>query len=36
VLTSVPAAALLPYVHQRYDDITPMLAALAPAESAHA
>ncbi len=30
VLTSVPAAALLPYVHQRYDDIVPMLAALTP------
>jgi len=36
VLTSVPAAALLPYVHQRYDDITPMLAAMAPAEAARA
>lgn len=36
VLTSVPAAALLPYVHQRYDDITPMLAAMAPPEAAHA
>jgi Acetoacetate decarboxylase (ADC) len=36
VLTSVPAADLLPYVHQRYDDITPMLAAMAPTEAAHA
>ncbi len=33
VLTSVPASALLPYVHQRYDDITPMLAAMAPADA---
>ena len=33
VLTSVPGASLLPYLHQRYDDITPMLAALAPAEA---
>ena len=29
VLCSVPGAALLPYLHQRYDDITPVLAALA-------
>lgn len=29
VLCSVPAAGLLPYLHQRYDDITPMLAAMA-------
>jgi Acetoacetate decarboxylase (ADC) len=36
VLTSVPAAALLPYLHQRYDDITPMLAAMAPPEAARA
>jgi len=36
VLTSVPAAAFLPYVHQRYDDITPMLAAMAPPEAARA
>jgi acetoacetate decarboxylase len=37
VLRSVPAAALLPYLHQRYDDITPMLAALLPAGApAHA
>jgi acetoacetate decarboxylase len=36
VLTSVPAAQLLPYVHQRYDDITPMLAALAPPAEARA
>ena len=36
VLASVPAAGLLPYLHQRYDDITPMLAALAPADDARA
>jgi acetoacetate decarboxylase len=29
VLRSVPAEWLVPYLHQRYDDITPMLAALA-------
>lgn len=29
VLCSVPAAGFLPYLHQRYDDITPMLAAMA-------
>ncbi len=29
VLCSVPAAGLLPYLHQRYDDITPLLAAMA-------
>jgi acetoacetate decarboxylase len=28
VLRSVPAAQLLPFVHQRYDDIVPMLAAM--------
>jgi acetoacetate decarboxylase len=28
VLCSVPGAALLPFVHQRYDDIVPMLAGL--------
>jgi acetoacetate decarboxylase len=28
VLRSVPAASLLPFVHQRYDDVVPMLAAL--------
>ena len=36
VLTSVPAAALMPFIHQRYDDITPMLAAMAPPEAANA
>jgi acetoacetate decarboxylase len=36
VIASVPAASLLPYLHQRYDDIVPMLAALAPADDAHA
>jgi acetoacetate decarboxylase len=28
VLRSVPAANLLPFLHQRYDDVVPMLAAL--------
>ena len=28
VLRSVPAEWLLPYLHQRYDNLTPMLAAL--------
>jgi len=29
VVRSIPAEWLVPYLHQRYDDITPMLAALA-------
>jgi len=29
VLRSIPAEWLVPYMHQRYDDITPMLVALA-------
>ncbi len=36
VLATVPAAALLPFLHQRYDDITPMLAAMAPPDAARA
>src|SRR5262249_40270905 len=36
VLTRVPAAALLPFLPQRYDDITPMLAAMAPSDAARA
>jgi acetoacetate decarboxylase len=28
VLCSTPAASLMPYLHQRYDDIVPMLAAM--------
>lgn len=28
VLRSVPSAGLLPYLHQRYDDVMPMLASL--------
>lgn len=31
VLRSIPSAWLLPFLHQRYDDITPMLEALMPA-----
>jgi acetoacetate decarboxylase len=33
VLCSVPAANLLPYLHQRYDDVVPMLAALGATET---
>jgi acetoacetate decarboxylase len=33
VLRSIPAEWLVPYLHQRYDDITPMLVALAEREA---
>ena len=34
VLHSVPAASLLPFLHQRYDDVVPMLVSLGGAEAA--
>ncbi len=36
VVARVPVAGLMPYLHQRYDDITPMLAAMAPPEKTEA
>ncbi|MFN8625024.1 MAG: acetoacetate decarboxylase family protein [Candidatus Binatia bacterium] len=36
VLRSIPAEWLVPYLHQRYDDITPMLAGAGAGANAHA